>query len=324
MNLELVAHIMNHPHGAAGTFRSFLGYPLFGSAFHTLWPLFLMPYLAALVGERAARLLPRIPRAWLPAALLAALPGLMALGELWLVMRPDILGPVDNWKAWVLVGFTPGVGVLLVGRALLRSLQRVLGMRRLHRASSAPGPRLARAATTLSIRARELPTGERECFVSGILRPTVYISRGALARLSDAELLAALHHERAHVQGRDTLVLFVLSLLGDLCPFAPRGVFESYQATREAAADAAAVTGAGSLNLASALLALARPGPVPAGVLPMANKPETLRWRLQAILEERPDTSLSWFRVACGLVAVTFFLAWPFAQSLLHDVFCWS
>lgn len=323
MSLELLNHVMGHPHGAAGAFRSFVGYPLFGSAFHTLWPLFLMPYLAALTGERAARLLPRAPRAWVPAALLAALPGLMALGELWLVMSPEVLGPVDNWKARFLVWIVPAIGLLLLGRALLRALQRGLGMRRLHRASSEPGPRLKRAAATLSIRARELETFERECFVSGILKPTVYVSRGALARLSDAELMAALHHERAHVRGRDTLVLFLLSLLGDLSPFAPSGGFESYQAAREAAADAVAVSGAGSLNLASALLALARPGPVPVGGLPMA-KPETLRWRLQAILEERREASVSWLKAAWGLVAASLFLAWPFAQTLLHEVFCWG
>ena len=323
MNPELLTHVMNHAHGAAGTFRSFVGYPLFGSAFRTLWPLFLMPYLAALAGERAARLLPRAPRAWMPAALLAALPGLMALGELWLVMTPDILGPADNWKAWFLVWIVPAVGLLLLGRALLRALQRGLGMRRLYRASTEPGPRLRRAAAALGIRARELETGERECFVSGILKPMVYVSRGALARLSEAELLAALHHERAHIRGRDTLVLFLLSLLGDFCPFTRRGGFDSYHAAREAAADAAAVSSAGNLNLASALLALARPGPVPAGVLPMA-KPETLRWRLQAILEERRDTSVSWLRAALGLGAATLFLAWPFAQALLREVFCWS
>jgi len=323
MTPELLSHILSHPHGAAGAFRSFVGYPLFGSAFRTLWPLLLMPWLAALAGERAARLLPRTSGAWMPAALLAALPGLIALGELWLVMTSTILGTVDDWRAWLIVWIVPMLGLGLAARVLWRALQRGLEMRRLRAASSRPGPRLRRAAAELGIRARELNTAERECFVSDVLRPTVYISRGALARLGEAELLAALHHERAHVRGRDTLVLFLLSLLADLAPFAPRGGIEAYQAAREAVADAAAVAGAGKLDLASALLALARSNQAPAGALPMA-KPETLRWRLQAILESGGIAPASWLRAAAGISFASLLLAWPFLQALLHDVYCWS
>jgi hypothetical protein len=322
MTPDLLSHILAHPHGAAGAFRSFVGYPLFGSAFQTLWPLFLIPLLAALLGERAAAALPRTPRAWIPAALLAAVPGLLALGELWLVLTPTILGPIVDWHGWLLMWIAPGVGLALMAYALVRAFLCGVDMRRLRAASSRPSPRLRRAAAELGIRARELNTGERECFVSDVLRPTVYISRGALARLGETELLAALHHERAHIQGRDTLVLFLLSLLADLAPFAPRGGIEVYQAAREAAADAAAVAGAGKLDLASALWPLPPPTQPPTAPLPMA-KPETLRWRLQAILQDGEAPPASWQQASVGLVAVTLLLAWPLLQLQLHDIFCW-
>ena len=323
MNADLLNHVLSHPHGAAGAFRSMVGYPLFGSAFQTLWPLFLIPLLTALVGLRATRLLPRRQGAWIPAALLAALPGLLALNELWLALDPEYLGALDNWRAWLLVRVVPAIGLLLVVRAMLRAARRSFEMRRLDRLALAPGLRLGRAAGVLGIRARELPTDASECFVAGVLRPTVYVSRGALSRLGEPELLAALHHERAHLRGRDTLLLSLLSFLCDLAPLAPAGITEAYQAAREAAADRMAVAHAGSLNLASALLALAGPAPVRAGSLPMA-KPETLRWRLQAILEGSAASSTSWSRALMGVGLAALFLAWPYAQVWLHDVFCWS
>ena len=59
-----------------------IGDPLFGGAFRNLWPLLVMPALAALISDRTARLLPKTPEAWAPAALLSALPGLVALGAM--------------------------------------------------------------------------------------------------------------------------------------------------------------------------------------------------------------------------------------------------
>ena len=323
MSQALLDHILSHPHGAAGAFRSLVGYPLFGSAFHTLWPLFLMPIIAALLGGRAAHLLPRTPRSWLPAALLAALPGFVALSELWLAMTPSVLSPVDNWRAWLLLWVVPGIGLLLLARALWHTVLRGLETRRLQAAAIAPSPRLRRAAARLGLQVRELPTDRKECFVAGVVRPTAYVSRGALASLSQAELSAALHHERAHVRGRDTLVLSLLSFLADLAPLAPQGAIEVYQLAREAVADRAAISGAGRLSLASALLALARPGPSPVGSLPMA-KPETLRWRLQAILERGETPPGSWRRAGLGFAVAALLLAWPYAQVLLHGVFCWT
>ncbi|HEX9472641.1 MAG TPA: M56 family metallopeptidase [Steroidobacteraceae bacterium] len=317
-------HLMGHP-AAGSAFRTFVGYPLFGGAFRNLWPLLLMPLLAAFIGERAARTLPRTPQAWIPAAILAALPGLVALTELWPALTANLLNSGITWRGVMLLWVTPAAGLALGGYALLRAILRQRELGRLFRAAAMPCERLASMAAALQLRARELPTADKECFVAGVFRPTVFISRGALVQLGDAELLAALHHERAHIRSRDTLLLCLLSVLRDLVPWAPASALEAYQMTRESAADREAAARAGSLNLAAALVALARSSPRPTTVLPMA-KAETLRWRMQAILEgdEAAPARSFWPAAAAGLGFGLALMAWPLAQLQLLSVFCWS
>lgn len=324
MSHDLALHVMNHA-AAGSAFRTLIGYPLFGGAFRNLWPLFGMPLLAAFISNRVTRTLPRTPQAWIPAALLAALPGLVALAELWPALTASVLNPTISWRTVILLWLTPAAALGLGAYALFRALLRQREINCLFRAATVPGARLVRMATDLDIRVRELATDAKECFVAGVLHPTVFISRGALAQLDDAELLAALHHERAHVRGRDTLLLYILSTLRDLAPWTSAAALEAYQMAREAAADRAAVNQAGSLNLASALVALARPGGTPSAVLPMA-KTETLRWRMQAILEG--DAALPARRsrtaVLAGLGLNLALVAWPVAQLYLLSVYCWS
>lgn len=325
MSHALAAHVMSHPM-AGSAFRALVGYPLFGSAFRNLWPLLLMPMLAACIAELGARNLPYTQRSWIPAALLAALPGMVVLVELWPALTASMLGTTDNWRGLVLLWFTPAAGLMLATYALLRALLRQRECMRLFRTADEPGERLARAAAALGLRARELATDHKECFVAGMLRPTVFVSRGALAQLGEQELLAALHHERAHVRGRDTLLLFLLSFMRDLAPSARVSALEVYQAAREVAADREAIAHAGPLNLASALVALARPGPAPVGALPMAS-PDTLRWRLQALLQTdatAPAKDGSWARAALGLAAGAALMIWPLAQLQLLSLFCWG
>jgi Zn-dependent protease with chaperone function len=305
-----------------------IGDPLFGGAFRNLWPLLVMPALAALISDRSARLLPKTPEAWAPAALLAALPGLVALGAMIPLFYAG--GEVMTWRGVVLFELTPAVAVLMVGYALVRGLLRQREVNRLFRAGVAPGERLRAAAERLGLNALELNTDDKECFVAGVFQPTVFLSRGALAGLSDQELEAALHHERAHVRGRDTQMLFTLAILRDLAPYARPTALEAFQSAREATADRAAAAHAGPLNLASALVALARQGSPKAAIaddfraaLPMA-KHDTLRWRMQAILEtgEAEAGKGSWSRVAGGVVANAALVAWPAAQIGLLWIVC--
>ena len=300
-----------------------IGAFVFAGPFRNLWPLIAVPALAAMISDSTARLLPKRGESWIPAALLAALPGLLAIAVAYPVLMTG--GEVTTWRGVVLLWLTPAVAILLLGRALVRAGLRQREVSRLFRSAAPAGPRLAEAAARLGLNARELPCEARECFVAGVLRPTVFLSRGALAQLGDAELEAALHHERAHVRGGDTLMLCVLSFLRDLAP-AGRGVaLEAFQTAREAIADRQAVDGAGPLNLASALVALARSGPAPRAALPMA-KPDSLRWRMQAILQteaDPPAPARSWLMVGGGVAMNAALLAWPIAQLSLVCLF-WS
>ena len=154
----------------------------------------------------------------------------------------------------------------------------------------------------------------------------VFVSSGALAQLDEAEFDAALHHERAHVTGRDTLWLVLLALLRDLAPWGRGVALDAFRAAREAAADRAAARTAGPLNLAAALVALARPGREAAGtaVLPMACG-DSFRWRMQALLDgtSPPGPSRSeWVRLGGGLAFSVALLTWPLVQLRLIEFLC--
>jgi Zn-dependent protease with chaperone function len=300
-----------------------IGDILFDGAFRNLWPLFVAPLVAALISDRTARMLPRSPGAWIAAALLVIAPAATAIGAFYPAL--STWGHILTWRGWVLMRVTPVIAIVLIGYALVRVALRQREVARLFRAATPAGPRLAAMAERLGIRAMTLPTAERECFVAGLLRPTAFLSRGALDALSDDELEAALCHERAHITGRDTLMLFALSFLRDLAPWGRGAALEAFQTAREATADRTAAARAGSLNLAAALVVLARPGPTPQGVLPMA-KHDNLRWRMQTLLDAdgAAPPQRSWARVAGGVGLNYALIAWPVAQFELMLLFCGS
>jgi Zn-dependent protease with chaperone function len=233
------------------------------------------------------------------------------------------LGLVTTWRGALRFWVTPFAASCLIAYPIVRAALRQREVGRLFRAAQPAGPRLAAAARRLGVRALELPTAERECFVAGVLRPTVFISRGALAALGEAELEAALRHERAHIRGHDTASLFVLSMLRDLAPWGTGAALEAFKLSREAIADREAAAGGGSLDLAAALLALARAGPAPAAaVLPMA-RPDTLRWRLQALLETDVSSGrLSWAQVTTGMGLSLALVATPALQLAVGRFVC--
>jgi hypothetical protein len=65
--------------------------------------------------------------------------------------------------------------------------------------------------------------------VAGLTRPTLVVSAGALARLDDAELSAAIAHERAHIRRRHRFVL----LFAELCRVLGRPLPGTSHAVRE-------------------------------------------------------------------------------------------
>lgn len=296
---------------------------IFKSPFRNLWPLVITPAVALLISNRTARLLPRPPPGSSLAASLAALPGLVGLV---VICQAIDIGKVATWRGLVLHWLTPLAAAGLVTYAILRALQRQALVARVFAVAVPARGRLAATAARLGLRALEIPSERRDCFVAGVLRPTVFVSSGALAQLDDAELCAALHHERVHVRNRDTLLLVLLAFLRDLAPWGRGAALDAFRTAREAAADRAAARSAGALNLATALLTLARPGREAGDttVLSMASG-DGLRWRMRALLEGDATASPSkgtWARLAGGLGLSAALLAWPLVQWQIMELCC--
>lgn len=96
-----------------------------------------------------------------------------------------------------------------------------------------------------------------QAFCTGLLRPRVYLSTGALVALQDDELRAVVAHERHHQLRRDPLRVFIAGVLSDALFFLPalRRLRDRYGQLAELAADEAAVKRLGERHsLASALL----------------------------------------------------------------------
>jgi Zn-dependent protease with chaperone function len=300
-----------------------LGFFFIKSPFRNLWPLVVAPAVAALISDRTARLVPRTPAGSITSAALAATPGLVAL--VMIVHAVDFI-PISTWRGVVAHRITPLVAAALVAYAIYRAFKRQSEIAHLFALAAPASGQLARAAERLGLRALEILSDEKDCFVAGVLRPTVLVSRGALSHLSPAELDAALQHERAHIRGRDTTWLVFLAFLRDLAPWGRSAAFTAFREAREAAADRAAASTAGALNLARALLVLARPGreAANAAVLPMAGG-DNFRSRMQALLNGVTPLNPSRgerLRVAAGVTLAAALLTWPIVQVRLMELLC--
>jgi hypothetical protein len=97
-------------------------------------------------------------------------------------------------------------------------------------------------------RVRVIGSGRALAFCAGLLRPRIYLSEGALARLRPAELDAIVVHEAHHATRRDPLRILVARAIGSA--FGTRE-----QVLADLSADAAAVRRVGDAPLASALIA---------------------------------------------------------------------
>jgi hypothetical protein len=97
-------------------------------------------------------------------------------------------------------------------------------------------------------RVRVLGSTRALAFCAGLLRPRIYVSEGALARLRPAELDAIVVHEAHHAVRRDPLRILVARAIGSAFGWRE-------QTLADLSADAAAAQRVGDAPLASALLA---------------------------------------------------------------------
>jgi len=198
---------------------------------------------------------------------LLALAGLaVALAALAVAVRATTITvpPIDQLatacRSWLLPqGNVPQLLVVLLALLGITAITRgTAAAVRIHRATRAYTRGLARAAQIESpIAIRVIEDRIPKAFCAGLLRPRVYISTGAVARLEDAELRAVLAHEAHHAARRDPLRLFAAQVLAEALFFLPvmRHLRRRHAALVELAADEGAVRAIGGPQpLAAAML----------------------------------------------------------------------
>ena len=146
---------------------------------------------------------------------------------------------------------------LRLGATTARMSRQLAGLPRL------PVPlKLARIASAAGVdRIRCIAAGAPIAFCAGLLRPTIYVSDGAITVLSEPELTAVLHHEADHARRWEPARRASRDAVADVLAFLPiiRWWSDRRIERAELDADAAAERAAGKSALAGALLLMTTP-----------------------------------------------------------------
>jgi Zn-dependent protease with chaperone function len=189
----------------------------------------------------------------------------------------------------------------------------------IRRSSSDAGKRL-KAASPAMYPVREIADTNPFCAVLGILNPVIVVSTGALARLDDEELRAALCHEAAHVRRYDHVLGALAAFFSDLLPFAGADLLQTYWEAREFAADQRAVVQSNVEALAGAIIAMAKPPRLGLAALDGG----TVSARLQRLLTPSVQSASSVGRMIAGsaLGVAAMIAVLPIAAGALGFVSC--
>ena len=159
---------------------------------------------------------------------------------------------------------------------------------------------------------------------AGLTRPTLVVSAGALTRLDDAELSAALAHERAHIRRRHRWVLLIAELcrvLGRPLPGTAHAVRElRFQIERDA--DRSAVRDrADRLALASAICKAATGASTRPGMAALGGDGTAARVRelLQDVVPDAHPVRLRALAAGAAALVVGAALSLPVTVSGLGD-----
>jgi Zn-dependent protease with chaperone function len=192
------------------------------------------------------------------AAVAATVPGTsLAIGSVALLVHLARSGCLSLGVGRAVFAILSALLVVLCARACARAIGRARDTALLIQSSAAAPPRLAAAASLVGVRARLLRSSDPVVVLAGLIAPLVIVSTGALARLSDDELTAALHHELAHRRCGDQVLMAAIAFCGDLSPFPIGPLVAMYRRARELAADREACRHSPSEELAAAILHLA-------------------------------------------------------------------
>ena len=167
---------------------------------------------------------------------------------------------------WWSAAYVPPLVVILASALAWMVRLSVVASRSKHELATLPcvsvPPKLARKARAVGIdRIACVGAGSPVAFCAGLVRPTMFISEGAVAGLSDAELLAVLHHEADHARRREPLRRAARTAAAEVLTFFPivRWWSDRQIARSELSADAVAERMVGRSALAGALLVMTAP-----------------------------------------------------------------
>jgi hypothetical protein len=201
--------------------------------------------------------------------------------------------PAVNVAAALLLALA-GLGAIVLGTLLRGAWNQLRAYRTFVRSIPVIGPLPGHAGV------RVIDDASPQAFCAGYLRPSIYVSRGALELLSEAEIRAVLSHEERHRSSRDPLRFACGRLLSQALFFLPalRPLGDRYEELAEQNADEAAVrASAGEPGpLAAALLAFDEA--TPAGAAGISNE------RVDSLLGQAPRWRLPSPLVAASLVAL--------------------
>ncbi len=228
------------------------------------------------------------------AAFAASIPGALFLFLVAYGLATSASSPcLQTVPGRVLFGILAALMLAAIGRTIVQSVGRSRDAARTVVAALPASSRLARLAAQADVSAYHLPDDTQAIvMLYGGRRAAVYVSTKALRDLSDDELLAALHHERAHQAHGDHRIAPVLYFLTDLLPLPVGDLVRTYRRSRELCADGRAAQHVASFDLASALLRMVAPrNAVPAHAAAFAEA-AVVYDRLRALLlHEAPKVS---------------------------------
>ena len=203
----------------------------------------------------------------------APLTGIDHIGAVCLVALHLLLEPVHE-ALHVLLFVGVGYAIFDRGRAWLRARRSLAA---LHTSRPSPGDAIWTAAGRAGVPADRVRVVEGlpvPAFTAGWIAPVIYVAHDLAVgprRLSDAELVAVLAHEGAHVRRRDPLRFSLLRAMACALFWLPalRRLADDVADEAEVRADDAAATKADPLVLAAAIVALAGwPSPLAARRVP--------------------------------------------------------
>lgn len=260
------------------------------------------------------------------AAFAASVTGALFLGLVALGIAEGATSPCLQLTAGkIIFAFLAALVAAATGRSIVRANKRQRELRAMLANAEPARGRAARIAAEVGIPLFEV-RDEREMLimVANAPHPGAYVSTFSLRQFDDAELRAALFHERAHIERGDHRLTPWLYFLTDLLPLQVDRLIAVYRCSREFCADDCALSHVKRTDLASALLRVAR-GAAPTELRPVVAafaERDAVYGRLEALLRPESDAVPNRRRrgivVAALAVIVAFGAAVPAATVLVH------